>query len=103
MRLRHLIVLNVSVGFHFAFSIDESQESPSDTSSNKTSDAIIDTRKKSTKSAILGLAVLLDVGGCSGSKFGSPGPKFHGEPESGFGSVGSAWVSALPAISGFGL
>ena len=59
--------------------------------------------KKSTKSDVLGLAVLLDVGGCSGSKFGHACPEFYGEPESGFGSVGSARVSALPAISGFGL
>ena len=50
----------------------------------------------------LGLAVLLGVDGCSGSKFGFVGPKFYGEPESGFGSVGSARVSPLPDISVFG-
>ena len=58
--------------------------------------------KKSTKRAVLVLAVLFGVGGWSGSKFGFLRPKFYGEPKSGFGSVGSARVSALPDISAFG-
>ena len=58
--------------------------------------------KKSTKRAVLDLAVLFDIGGWPGSKFGYLGPKFYGEPKSGFGSVGSARVSALPDISDFG-
>ena len=58
--------------------------------------------KKSTKRAVLVLAVLFGVGGWSGSKFGFLWPKFYGEPKSGFGSVGSARVSALAHISVFG-
>ena len=58
--------------------------------------------KKSTKRAVLVLAVLFGVDGWSGSKFGLLGPKFYGEPKSGFGSVESARVSALAHISAFG-
>ena len=58
--------------------------------------------KKSTKRAVLVLAVLFGIGGWSGSKFGFLGHKFYGEPKSGFGSVGSARVSALAHISAFG-
>ena len=54
--------------------------------------------KKSTKRAVFVLAVLFGVRGWSGSKFGFVGPKFYGEPEAGFGSVGSARVRALPDI-----
>ena len=64
--------------------------------------AILLRGKKSTKRAVLVLAVLFGVGGWSGSKFGFLGPKFYGEPKSGFGSVGSARVSALAHISTFG-
>ena len=58
--------------------------------------------KKGTKRAVLVLAVLFGVGEWPGSKFGFLGPKFYGELKSGFGSVGSARVSALAHISTFG-
>ena len=58
--------------------------------------------KKSTKRAVLVLAVLFGVGGWSGSKFGFLGPKLYEEPKSGFGLVGSARVGALAHISTFG-
>ena len=59
-------------------------------------------RKKRIKVSLLGLAVLFGAGEWSGSKFGFPGPKFDEEPKSGFDSIGSARINALPDISAFG-